>query len=283
VGAKYLIIRGLSERRACSLVGILRSSYRYGPHPRDDDALVEKLKSVSTGKRIRFGYRRAHAQIAREGWHVNHKRVYRLWQKHKLGVPRKKKRNRRGHGAVPCKALCPNHVWTYDFMQDTTIKGRKLRILTVMDEFDRQSLAVHVAPKMPAKSVIAVLAGLFAEYGAPKFVRSDNGPEFVAKALQTWLKARGAETIYIEPGKPWQNGFGESFNSKLRDECLNANAFLTLIEAQVELDAWRVWYNTERPHSALGYETPSEFRHHWEAANAQQTRTGSHIAAGALA
>jgi transposase InsO family protein len=262
------------------LVAIPRSSFKYVARPRDDDALVEKLKSASTGKRVRFGYRRAHAQIGREGWKVNHKRVYRLWRKHNLGVPRKTKRRRRGGGSVPCKAEFPNHVWTYDFMQDTTIKGRKLRILTVTDEFNRRSLAINVAGSMPARNVIAVLVDLFAEYGPPKFVRSDNGPEFVAKALRQWLKANGTKTIYIEPGKPWQNGYGESFNSKLRDECLNANAFLTLIEAQVELEAWRVWYNTERPHSSLGYKTPDEFQQQWLSTKAQSANPAASGGAG---
>ncbi len=215
----------------------------------------------------RFGYRRAKVMLARKGVKANHKRVYRLWRKARLPVPRKTKRKRRGFGAVPCKAEYPNHVWTYDFLQDTTIKGRKFRILNVMDEFTREGLAVAVATSMPAKFVIGVLAALFAAFGRPKYLRSDNGPEFVARAVQSWLKANGTETMYIEPGKPWQNGYGESFNGKLRDECLNANAFLSLMEASVELEAWRNWYNKERPHSSLGYLTPAEFKAAWFARN----------------
>lgn len=205
--------------------------------------------------------------LARKGISVNHKRVYRLWGKAQLRVPKKTKRRRRGFGAVPCKAEYPNHVWTYDFLQDTTIKGRKFRILNVMDEFTREGLAVAVASSMPAKFVIGVLLGLFAKHGHPKYLRSDNGPEFVAKAVRTWLKGQGTETMYIEPGKPWQNGYGESFNGKLRDECLNANAFLSLLEASVELESWRKWYNTGRPHSSLAYQTPAEFKADWQARN----------------
>lgn len=198
--------------------------------------------------------------LARKGVQANHKRVYRLWRQAQLQVPKKVRRRRRGVGTIPCKAEHPNHVWTYDFLYDTTIKGRKYRILTVMDEFTREGQAVKVAASMPASFVIGVLGRLFAAFGRPRFLRSDNGPEFVAKAVQGWLKAQGTQTIYIEPGKPWQNGYGESFNSKLRDECLNANAFVSVIEASVELEAWRTWYNRERPHSSLGYQTPAEFK-----------------------
>lgn len=226
------------------------------------DNLVEIAKDNP-----RFGYRRARVLLARRGIKVNHKRVYRLWRKARLLVPRKTKRRRRGLGAVPCKAEYPNHVWTYDFLQDTTIKGRKFRLLNVMDEFNREGLTVAVATSMPAKFVIGVLTTLFAQFGRPKYLRSDNGPEFVAKAVQFWLKTNGTETMYIEPGKPWQNGFGESFNGKLRDECLNANAFLSLVEAMVDVEAWRKWYNTERPHSSLGYQTPAEYKAQWLARN----------------
>jgi putative transposase len=197
--------------------------------------------------------------LARKGVSANHKRVYRLWRKARLLVPKKTKRRRRGFGAVPCKAEYPNHVWTYDFLQDTTIKGRKFRILNVMDEFTREGLAVAAASSMPAKFVIGVLLGLFAEHGHPKYLRSDNGPEFVAKAVRTWLKGQGTETMYIEPGKPWQNGYGESFNGKLRDECLNVNQFDSLTDARQRIEQWREAYNTVRPHSSLGDLTPSEF------------------------
>ena len=252
----------MSERTACSLLGLSRSCFRYAAHPRDDSSVAGQLAEIAK-EHPRFGYRRAKAMLARKGESVNHKRVYRLWRKSRLLVPRKTKRRRRGFGAVPCKAERPNHVWTYDFLQDTTIRGRKFRILNVMDEFTREGLAVAVAASMPAKFVIAVLAALFAALGRPKYLRSDNGPEFVAKAVRTWLKEQGTGTMCIEPGKPWQNGYGESFNGKLRDECLNANAFLSLAEATVELESWRKWYNTGRPHSSLAYQTPAEFKEQW--------------------
>ena len=251
---------------ACSLVGLCRSSFRYLPRPREDAVLIDNLVEIAKDN-PRFGYRRARAMLARKGVSANHKRVYRLWRKAQLLVPRKIKRRRRGLGAVPCKAEHPTHVWTYDFLQDTTIKGRKFRILNVMDEFTREGLAVEAASSMPARFVIGVLLGLFAKHGHPKYLRSDNGPEFVAKAVRTWLKGQGTETMYIEPGKPWQNGYGESFNGKLRDECLNANAFLSLMEATVELESWRTWYNTQRPHSSLAYKTPVEFKAQWLAHN----------------
>ena len=229
---------------------------------------MERLRKV-VAKNPRFGYRRACAQLRREGLLVNHKRVRRVWRAEHLQVPRRTKRRRRGLGSVPCQARYPNHVWTYDFLQDTTIKGRKYRVLTVLDEFTRQSMAIEAATSMPAEFVIGVLNRLFRIYGRPDYLRSDKGPEgtpeFIAQALRDWLAVRGAGTIYIEPGKPWQNGFGESFNGKLRDECLNANAFLSVLEASVELEEWRVWYNTERLHSSLGYQTPADFKKAWHA------------------
>ena len=254
--------KGLSERKACSLVGLYRSSFHYLPRPREDAVVIDNLVEIAKNN-PRFGYRRAKVMLARKGVSANHKRVYRLWRKAHLLVPRKIKRRRRGFGAVPCKAEYPNHVWTYDFLQDTTIKGCKFRILNVMDEFTREGMSVTVAASMPAQFIIGVLSELFAKHGCPKYLRSDNGPEFVAKTVQIWLKHQGAETMYIEPGKPWQNGYGESFNGKLRDECLNANAFLSLLEASIELESWRKWYNSERPHSSLSYQTPIEFKTSW--------------------
>jgi putative transposase len=232
--------------------------------------VIERLTKIAA-KHPRFGYRRAKVLLARKGIAANHKRVYRLWHKARLQVPRKTKRRRQGKGALPCQAAYPNHVWTYDFLTDTTLKGRKYRLLCVIDEFTREGLAVEAAVSMPASFVTGVLQRLFAIFGRPCYLRSDNGPEFVAVALKGWLAAQGAETIYTEPGKPWQNGYGESFNGKLRDECLNAQAFLSVAEAGVELEAWRVWYNTERPHSSLGYRTPAAFKAAWLARNEQSS------------
>jgi putative transposase len=228
--------------------------------------VIERLTKIAI-KHPRFGYRRARVLLARTGIAANHKRIYGLWRKARLLVPRKTRRRRQGTGALPCRAEHPNHVWTYDFLQDTTIKGRKYRILCVVDEFTREGLAVEAAVSMPSSFVIGVLQRLFAVFGRPRYLRSDYGPEFVAAALREWLTAQGADTIYIEPGKPWQNGYGESFNGKLHDECLNAQAFLSVAEAAVELEAWRVWYNTERPHSRLDYQTPVAFKAAWLAHN----------------
>jgi len=165
---------------------------------------------------------------------------------------------------VPLKALYPRHVFTYDFMQDQTADGRRLKILTVVDEFTRESIAIRVERRMPAAIVIEVLREAFRRYGAPEFLRSDNGPEFIAEAVQSWLVSQGTKTHYIDPASPWQNAFGESFNDKLRQECLNLEVFETLEEAKVVIARWRRAYNGERPHSSLGYRTPKEFRAAWE-------------------
>ena len=196
---------------------------------------------------------------------VNLKRVYRLWKKLGLTLSKRpsRKRVRRG-GPVPLKALYPRHVFTYDFMQDQTADGRRLKILTVVDEFTRESIAIRVERRMPAAIVIEVLREAFRRYGAPEFLRSDNGPEFIAEAVQSWLVSQGTKTHYIDPASPWQNAFGESFNDKLRQECLNLEVFETLEEAKVVIARWRRAYNGERPHSSLGYRTPKEFRAAWE-------------------
>jgi len=213
----------------------------------------------------RYGYRRAWALLVRAGVLVNPKRVYRVWKQAGLQRPkrRRKSRQKRG-GAVPVQAAYPNHVWTYDFMQDAAA-GRKMRLLTIVDEFTRESLEITAARSMPAQAVMAVLAGLFAERGAPAYLRSDNGPEFVAAAVQDWLQVCGVQTHYIDPGSPWQNAYGESFNDKFRDECLNLEWFHSLVEARVIIQRWRRYYNEERPHSSLGYQTPAEFHAAWKA------------------
>ena len=231
-----------------------------------DEALVKRLKEIAT-KYKWFGYRRAWAILRREGMKVNLKKVHRLWKKEGLALRKKqgRKRLRRG-GNVPLKALYPNHVWTYDFMQDTTADGRKLKILTVVDEFTRESLAIGVERRMPAVVVLEVLGRIFEDRGGPRFLRSDNGPEFVARIVQSWLATRGSQAHYIDPGSPWQNAYGESFNDKLRDECLNMEVFYSLPEAKVVIGEWRRHYNDERPHSSLEYMTPTEFRCAWKGA-----------------
>lgn len=264
---KFLHGLKVSQRRGCALLKIGWSSYRYLAHPRDDGLLTERLQEVAR-KYPRYGYRRAWALLVRAGEPVNPKRVYRLWKQEGLQRPlrRRKPRHKRG-GGVPLQASHPNHVWTYDFMEDGAA-GRKLRLLTIVDEFTRESLEIAGARSMPAQAVIEVLAGLFAAKGVPAYLRSDNGPEFVAAAVKDWLKGCGVQTHYIDPGSPWQNAYGESFNDKFRDECLNLEWFHSVAEARIIIQRWRQYYNEERPHSSLGYRSPAEFRIAWEAAQA---------------
>jgi putative transposase len=234
---------------------------------RDGDSLeLEERIQAWAKKRKPYGYRRIWVELRREGWQVNRKRVHRLWKRMGLSLRAKKHRKKIKTGkSLPVKATHPRHVWTYDFMQDACKNGRKLKILTVVDEYQRESLAIAVNTRMPSREVLGVLKGLVARHGAPEYLRSDNGPEFVAKAVQNWLKEQGIQSLYIEPGSPWQNGRGESFNGKLRDECLNMELFRNLAEAQVVIETWRCHYNQERPHSSLGYLTPLEYKQQWEA------------------
>ena len=251
---------GLSLRRSCALIGLERSSLYYKTRPQDDRELCEKLKAIAQRFK-RFGYRRAHALIVRSGEMVNHKRIYRLWRLQGLCLPRKRPRKKATRrDPIPLVAECPNHVWTYDFMFDALHNGRRLKLLTLEDEFTREGLAIKVDKSIKAKDIICVLANLFSERGAPLYLRSDNGPEFIEKALTRWLVKNGTDTIHIERGKPWQNGFIESFNSKLRDEFLNMEVFYTLAEVQAKAEIWRLEYNVIRPHSSLQYQTPEECR-----------------------
>lgn len=263
-GVEFLRKRGLSERKSARAVKISRSSLRYQPRPSRDPELVERIKKVAR-KRKRFGYRRVCAELRREGEAVNAKRVYRLWRREGLGLrARKRRRKTVKQSAAPVRAERPGQVWTYDFIHDACENGRKLKILTVTDEFHRESLAIQVESRLPSKKVLEVLERLFKEHGAPEHIRSDNGPEFVAKAVKEMLHKRGCQTLYIEPGSPWQNGHAESFNGKFRDESLNMEVFWNLAEAKVVIEDWRRYYNQERPHSSLGYLTPLEYRAQWE-------------------
>lgn len=264
----------VSERRSCALVGIGRSSYRYVPHPRDDAWLAERLQKLSK-KRKRYGYRRAWASLRRQGHRINHKRVYRVWRAEGLSLKTRRRRKRGGAGgSVPCRAEYPNHVWTYDFIHDACLSGQKLKMLTVVDEFTRECLAIETDTSIRTPHVLQVLEGLLAEHGAPAFLRSDNGPEFIARKLREWLAQERAQTLYIDPGSPWQNAYGESFHSRFRDECLNAELFANVPEAKVVIEQWRRDYNQERPHSSLGYLTPVEFKAAWKAANGNGQRLG---------
>lgn len=249
----------VSERRSCQLAGISRPGYRYQQRKQDSE-LVERLKAIAS-EHPRYGYRRAWAVLRRSGAQINHKRVHRVWHKEKLSLPLRRPRKRRvGTSPTICgQALHPNHVWTYDFVFDRCANGQKVKLLTVVDEYTRESLVIEVATSIKARAVIEVLARLVAERGAPQCMRSDNGPEFVALRVKKWLAQKGIATLYIAPGSPWQNARGESFNGRLRDECLNVEWFRNLREASVMVESWRRHYNKARPHSSLDYRTPDEF------------------------
>jgi transposase InsO family protein len=252
-------------------MGLARSTNRY--EVRRQHADVDLLKRIQeiTAKHPRYGCRRVTTVIRRSGWLVNRKRVHRLWKREGLRVPtRQRKKRRLGHGEngiMRLKAERPNHVWSYDFVWDQTEDGRMLKILPVVDEFSRRCLTIEVGRSITATRVIRVLERLFEEYGEPEFIRSDNGPEFIANAVQAWLTARGAKTLYITPGSPWENAYSESFNSRLRDELLDRELFTSEVEARVLLEHHRQEYNEQRPHSSLGGKTPAEFTAAWRASN----------------
>ncbi len=253
----------VSERRACRTLDQPRSSQRYREKPRDDEgALVRRMLEL-VREHVRYGYRRIAALLRREGWRVNVKRVYRLWRKEGLKVPPKKRKKRRlgvkENGCNRREATHKNDVWAWDFVHDRTTSGAAIKCLTIVDEFTRESLALKVDRSITSEDVIDALCELLAMRGVPGHIRSDNGPEFVANELRGWLEKVGVGTLYIEPGAPWQNGYAESFNSKLRDEFLAIEEFESLAAARKLGAAWREDYNHHRPHSSLGYLTPVEF------------------------
>ena len=252
---------GVSERFACRVLGQHRSTQRkIAKTPDDEAALTADIVELAT-RYGRYGYRRITALLREAGWVVNFKRVERIWRREGLKVPHKQpKRGRLWLNDGSCIRLrpeYPNHVWSYDFVEDRTHNGRKYRMLNIIDEFTRECLAIRVNRKLNSTDVIDVLSDLFIMRGVPGHVRSDNGPDFVAKAVQDWIGAVGAKTTYIEPGSPWENGYCESFNSKLRDELLDGEIFYTLEEARVIIENCRRCYNEIRPHSSLGYRPPA--------------------------
>jgi putative transposase len=258
-----------SQRRACKVVRQPRSTNRYEPKRSDEeDRLKRRLKEISDAE-PRWGYRTAASQLRREGWRINDKRVQRLWREEGLKVPQRQRKRRRlgkiANSSQRQRATARNEVWSYDFVMDQTSDGRRLKLLCVVDEFTRECLAIHVARNIGALEVIAVLEGLVKERGAPKHLRSDNGPEFIAGAVRRWLESQGIGTLYIEPGSPWENAYCESFNGRLRDGLLNREEFASELEAKVLSAEWRRNYNERRPHSALGDLTPSEFAARWRA------------------
>lgn len=251
----------MSERRACKVISLSRSTQRKKIKTKSDELeLVNDIVRLAS-KFGRYGYRRVTALLKAEGWRVNHKRVHRIWHKEGLKVPSKQpKRGRLRLDNGSCIRKRPefkNHVWSYDFVTERTKNGRAIKMLTVIDEYSRECLAIEVKRKMKSKDVIEVLGNLFLQRGTPVHIRSDNGPEFVAKELKKWITKLGVQPLYIEPGSPWENGYVESFNGKLRDELLNGEIFYTLLEAKVMIEKWRRDYNTIRPHSSLGYRPPA--------------------------
>jgi putative transposase len=252
---------GISERRVCRAIEQPRSSQRYVLQiPDRDGPLTKRIVDLAT-QYGRYGYRRITAMLQAEGWRVNHKKVERIWRLEGLKVPQKQpKRGRLWLNDGSCVRLRPehpNHVWSYDFVMDTTEDGRPFRMLNVMDEYTRECLAIQVARKLKAGDVQECLTELFCRRGVPEYIRSDNGSEFTAKMIRTWLNELGTRTLYIEPGSPWENGYIESFNGNLQDELLNREIFYTLQEAKILIEHWRREYNQVRPHSALGYKPPA--------------------------
>jgi putative transposase len=234
---------------------------RHVPQTKDDEEPLSAAIVSLASRYGRYGYRRVTALLQHAGWEVNHKRVERIWRREGLKVPQKQpKRGRLWLNDGSCVRLRPeyaDHVWAYDFVADRTHDGKTLRMLTVVDEYSRECLAIVPGRTLKSEDVIETLADLFVERGAPEHIRSDNGPEFCSRAVREWLRDLGVETLFIEPGSPWENGYNESFNGKLRDELLNREIFYTLEEAKVLLENWRREYNTIRPHSSLGYRPPA--------------------------
>jgi putative transposase len=254
---------GVSERRACKVIGQARASQRYvSSKPVKDRALRRRMHKLAA-RHKRYGYRRVWALLRQEGWAVNRKRVQRLWREEGLRVPQRQRKRRRlgtsANGTQRLRAAHGNHVWSYDFVMDQTVDGRRLKLLPIVDEFTREAHGILVDRSITAEGVVAVLKYLFSVHGEPEFIRSDNGPEFIATAVREWLQQSGVRTLYIEPGSPWENAYSESFNSRFRDELLNQELFTGLTEARVLVEQYRVEYNHLRPHSSLGYMAPAVF------------------------
>ena len=251
-----------SERRACRYLGVHRSTYRYPvKSPLTQQVqLHQRIVSLSW-QYPRYGYRRIRAVLEREGWSVSRKQVQRIRRKEGLKVhPKPQRIPRQGVSTgLPTQATHRNHVWTWDFIFDRTDKGSTLKMLTMLDEYTRQCLAIRVERQIRSGQVLATLWQAMMQYGIPEHIRSDNGTEFIAGKIQRWLRVNQIKTLYIEPGSPWQNGYIESFHSRFRDECLNREWLLNLREARVVIEDWRQYYNTERPHSRLGYLSPEGF------------------------
>ena len=251
----------VSERRVCRVLGQPRSTQRYEAVGAEYElALTDDIMALAT-RFGRYGYRRITALLKRGGWKVNHKRVERIWRREGLKVPSKQPKRARlwlnDGSCIRLRPERPNHVWAYDFVLVRTQDGRAVRLLTVIDEYTRECLAIRADRHIRSSDVIETLAGLMARRSVPAHIRSDNGPEFTANAVRKWLGRVGAKTLYIEPGSPWENGYVESFNGKLRDELLDREIFFTLKEVQVLTEQYKQTYNRIRPHSSLGYRPPA--------------------------
>ena len=263
---KNLVEQGkCSQRCACRLVKISRTVVAYEARKNNEEKeLVERIKELAHQHR-RYGYRRITRLLQAEGGKVNHKRVYRLWQREGLSLKRRKAKRKVAMVKGEMKrAEYPNHVWTYDFMNDITEKGTQIRILNVIDEFSRECLAIRVGRSITSRDVVQVLDYLSLIRGTAEYIRSDNGPEFVAKAIKEWLEEHKVRSIFINPGSPWENSYIESFNGKLRDECLNQEIFSNVEQAGMVLEAWREEYNNYRPHSSLGGLSPAVYARRYQ-------------------
>ena len=247
---------GISARRSCRIMGVSTAAPYRKSAPDKDVELRERLRNTW---RPNMGYRMAHALIKAEFAPLNVKRVHRIWKEEKLGRLKRYRKKRTGE-SVPVKAETPNHVWCIDFLFDTCMNGTRLKILAVKDEHTKENLALEVRTRFRSRDVQSVLEGCFKEYGVPRYLRSDNGGEFLARTLAVFLAASGTKTYFIKPGSPWQNGFIESFNSRLRAECLDVELFHNLADAQIKLAVYRRWYNEQRPHSSIGYVAPATVR-----------------------
>lgn len=258
---EFIKAKQISERRGCALIGVNRKSHRYRQRRKLPAKLTAKIRQLAM-KHPSFGYRRIWALLGRDEIKINLKKVYRLWKQEKLALPKRKQRKPRVKsivGILP-KAEYANQIWTYDFVFDQSLSGKSLKMLTLIDEYTRECLAVEVGVSMTSEKVRSVLQKVCLEKGFPEMLRSDNGSEFIGQAVNIWLSENRIKPLFIAPGKPWQNGKCESFNGKLRDECLSREWFSSVKEAQVVIENWRQFYNTERPHSSLEYLTPSEFK-----------------------
>ncbi len=267
----YVRQRGISLRRACALLQVARSTMGYESTLARRDAPVVTAMRELAAPYPRFGYRRIQVFLERQGLSMSADRAYRIWKKAGLQVPRRRPRRRIATGRPrPNPATGANQVWAYDFVFDATADGRQLKCLTVIDEFTRECLAIDVAGSIRSGRVIEVLSRLVSLRGEPRYIRSDNGPEFVSKAVLTWVRNSGIDTALIDPGKPWQNGANESFNGKLRDACLGMQWFMNRVDAKVAIEDWRRMYNEVRPHSSLQNLTPSEYARRISSASAEQ-------------